>query len=570
MYEPVEKTPEKKSHMAANAVSQMQNSHAPTSRFVDNRPEAIQMRKLRDLAKNSRQNDQLRELHHLAATHSVAQKQSNGKKGFGFVDKRAEAVAQRVMKTQLYVSPFQFTQKKEDNAGLPDNLKSGIENPSEHLMDDVDAYDIQVPQPQIQVRAKEHSDVDLRSNGLDQMKPNRVVQLIRRNHGIYSSSLTIQRILDEQNVTTKAELFLAAHEEEGQLILQANRLLRAFSENATAETFDAINNKVVDLRDAVSVQTNIQADLLQDYIGTADQAVRKTFMDVVLQKDSSVLKPLFDTLINQTQLGEQVDEKYKRRFLSYVLQGMKFPAGEGRFTELMGLLGNKTVEIKTLLLGPSAGLQDPDVDNPKAEKQDARNPEADADLLEQHEGNLSEFIKARFAGPDTRTSNPAVAGIGDVAVIMEQDQLIFPIYYGHTATKDVQAFTSPMFTAIHHELGHVVNKLKGKAGVYAARYALQPVDRHGMLLKKLTDEEEVYNISIDQHSDKAMSENLGLPERIAHGAIGGLSAFDRDALNKAHLETDLRDWDKWTYQLTPGRHTALMLIKQIADGDWKA
>lgn len=67
MYEQVEKTPEKKSQMAANAVSQRQNSNTPTSRYVDNRPEAIQMRRLRELAKNSPQNAKLRELHHLVS-----------------------------------------------------------------------------------------------------------------------------------------------------------------------------------------------------------------------------------------------------------------------------------------------------------------------------------------------------------------------------------------------------------------------------------------------------------------------------------------------------------------------
>lgn len=95
MYEPLEKIPEKKSHMAVNAVSQMQNSNAPTTRFVDNRPQAIQMRKLRDLAKDSLQNAKLRELHNLAAAHSVTQKKSDGKQGFGFVDHPPEAIAQK-------------------------------------------------------------------------------------------------------------------------------------------------------------------------------------------------------------------------------------------------------------------------------------------------------------------------------------------------------------------------------------------------------------------------------------------------------------------------------------------
>ena len=94
MYESVEKTTDKKSQMKANGVSHRQNSNAPTSRFVDNRPEAIQMRKLRELAKTSPQNAKLRGFHNLAAAHSVTQKKSDGKQGFGFVDNRPEAVSQ--------------------------------------------------------------------------------------------------------------------------------------------------------------------------------------------------------------------------------------------------------------------------------------------------------------------------------------------------------------------------------------------------------------------------------------------------------------------------------------------
>ena len=108
MYEPVEKTTEKKSQLEANTVSQRQSSNAPTSRFVDNRPEAIQMRRLRDLAKNSPQNAKLSELHHLAASLPVTQKKSNGKQGFGFVDNRPEVIAQKKLQEMATNSPIQL------------------------------------------------------------------------------------------------------------------------------------------------------------------------------------------------------------------------------------------------------------------------------------------------------------------------------------------------------------------------------------------------------------------------------------------------------------------------------
>ena len=94
MYEQVEQAPEQKSQSVANTISQRQSSNALTSRFVDNRPEAIQMRKLRELAKNCPQHDKLRDLHNLAA-HSVTQKKSDGKQGFGFVVNRLKAKRSR-------------------------------------------------------------------------------------------------------------------------------------------------------------------------------------------------------------------------------------------------------------------------------------------------------------------------------------------------------------------------------------------------------------------------------------------------------------------------------------------
>ncbi|WP_298774511.1 OTU domain-containing protein [uncultured Shewanella sp.] len=68
---------------------------------------------------------------------SVAQRKNNGEQGFGFVDNRPESVVQRKMQSQANITSFLPIQKKEDNTGLPDNLKSGIENLSGYSMDDV-------------------------------------------------------------------------------------------------------------------------------------------------------------------------------------------------------------------------------------------------------------------------------------------------------------------------------------------------------------------------------------------------------------------------------------------------
>ena len=222
MYEPVEKTPEQKSQSVSNPVSQRQNSHAPTSRFVDNRPEAIQMRKLRDLAKHSPQNDKLRDLHHLAAAHSVTQKKSNGKQIFGFVDNRPEAIAQRNLQEMANNSPQakqaaqwqsvannhsvqqqEPIQKKENKTGLPDNLKSGIENLSGYSMDDVKVYYNSDKPAQLQAHAyAQGTDIHI-ATGQECHLPHEAWHVVQQKQGRVKPTMQMK---GKVNVNNDAEL----------------------------------------------------------------------------------------------------------------------------------------------------------------------------------------------------------------------------------------------------------------------------------------------------------------------------------------------------------------------------
>lgn len=68
-----------------------------------------------------------------AVANSVARKKSNGKQGFGFVDNRPDAIDQRKLvhsKNDYYTLQQELIQKKENNAGLPDNLEIGIKSPN--------------------------------------------------------------------------------------------------------------------------------------------------------------------------------------------------------------------------------------------------------------------------------------------------------------------------------------------------------------------------------------------------------------------------------------------------------
>ncbi|MEM8998818.1 MAG: DUF4157 domain-containing protein [Bacteroidota bacterium] len=131
-----DKNQENKRKAVANAVSQKKSASKSTFQFEDNRPEAIQMWKLKEMANSYSQKNSLQ-----------------------FMDNRPEAIAQRKLKEMMNSSPqnqhtAQFQkmanenitkqeqpiQKKPNNTGLPENLKTGIENLSGYSMDDVKVH----------------------------------------------------------------------------------------------------------------------------------------------------------------------------------------------------------------------------------------------------------------------------------------------------------------------------------------------------------------------------------------------------------------------------------------------
>jgi len=100
MYAQLEKLKENKNQSAANAVAQKS-----TFQFVDNRPEAIVQRKMQEMTNNSPRAKQDSQLQAMADNHYDQQRKP--------------------------------IQKKENNTGLLDNLKSGRENLSGYSMDDI-------------------------------------------------------------------------------------------------------------------------------------------------------------------------------------------------------------------------------------------------------------------------------------------------------------------------------------------------------------------------------------------------------------------------------------------------
>ena len=121
---PAEKTQENKSQAASPEGPQMESSGGATFQFMDNRPEVIAQRKLREVVNNSPRVSQLK------AFQDIANNSAESKRAAQFQAMADNHSAQQ----QLPI------QRQKNNTGLPDNLKSGMENVSGMSLDDVKVH----------------------------------------------------------------------------------------------------------------------------------------------------------------------------------------------------------------------------------------------------------------------------------------------------------------------------------------------------------------------------------------------------------------------------------------------
>jgi hypothetical protein len=146
-----DKKQENKNQSVASAVSQKQSGGKSTFQFVDNRPEAVAQRKLEKMANNSPQARQAEQLQAMADNYSAQHQNA--------------------------------IQKKENNTGLPDNLKSGIENLSGYSMDDVKVHYNSDKPAQLQAHAyAQGTDIHLAS-GQEKHLPHEAWHAVQQKQG---------------------------------------------------------------------------------------------------------------------------------------------------------------------------------------------------------------------------------------------------------------------------------------------------------------------------------------------------------------------------------------------------
>lgn len=170
-------TQDNKSQSVANEVSQKQNSGESTFQFVDNRPEAFAQRKIQEIAKNSPQAKQAAQLQGMADNHSAQQPKP--------------------------------IQKKENNTGLPDNLKSGIESLSGFSMDDVKVHYNSNKPAQLQAYAyAQGTDIHLAS-GQEKHLPHEAWHVVQQKQGIVKPTMQLKgkvNVNDDAGLEKEADL----------------------------------------------------------------------------------------------------------------------------------------------------------------------------------------------------------------------------------------------------------------------------------------------------------------------------------------------------------------------------
>mgnify|MGYP001131637463 CR=1 FL=1 len=142
----------------------------------------------------------------------ISQKKSNGKQCIGLVDNRPEAVAQRKLQSMADKSFFQqqqSIQKKLNNTGLPDNLKSGIENLSGYSMDDVKVHYNSDKPAQLQAHAyAQGADIHLGS-GQEKHLPHEAWHVVQQKQGWVKPTMQMHgkvNINDEESLEKEADV----------------------------------------------------------------------------------------------------------------------------------------------------------------------------------------------------------------------------------------------------------------------------------------------------------------------------------------------------------------------------
>jgi hypothetical protein len=173
-----------------NKASSKQLHHNSTFQFVDNRPETAMQRKLSALANNqigtTIQKQELEEEELLQGKFKTTQRQE-------------------LEEEELLQGKFNPVQKRENNTGLPDQLKTGMENLSGHSMDDVKVHYNSAKPAAMQAHAyAQGSNIHLAS-GQEKHLPHELAHVVQQAQGRVKPTTSVNGMAVNDNIELEKE-----------------------------------------------------------------------------------------------------------------------------------------------------------------------------------------------------------------------------------------------------------------------------------------------------------------------------------------------------------------------------
>ena len=188
-----EKTQGDKSQSAANAVSQSQIGGESAFQFVDDRPEATAQRKLQEMADNGPRTMQLKAYQEMS-------------KNSPQVKQAAQLQAMADSNSVQNTAPVQ---RKKNNTGLPDDLKTGMESLSGMSLDDVKVHRNSDRPAQLQAHAyAQGTDIHLAA-GQEKHLPHEAWHVVQQKQGRVKPTMQMKgkvNVNDDAGLENEADL----------------------------------------------------------------------------------------------------------------------------------------------------------------------------------------------------------------------------------------------------------------------------------------------------------------------------------------------------------------------------
>jgi len=185
-----DKTHENKNYAVEDFKFKKKNNGESAFRLSDNRAQAIAQRKLQEIAGDSPQVAQLRRIQNIANKSPQAKQAA-----------KLQTIADNYTARQR-----QPVQKKENNTGLPDNLKSGIENLSGYCMDDVKVHYNSDKPAQLQAHAyAQGTDIHL-APGQEKHLSHEVWHVVQQKQGRVKPTLQMKMNVNDNGLEKEADV----------------------------------------------------------------------------------------------------------------------------------------------------------------------------------------------------------------------------------------------------------------------------------------------------------------------------------------------------------------------------